>query len=389
MHNLNYRSIIITMLLITCPFISAMRADRRIVLHGARHDFIAANIAKAKTCGVCHVKGDGFHLMTCCNRHICQACIRGHLKVVAQNKKLLKCALNCGVDFTVESIKQFNHDAPDLVKVITSYLNSYTERVAPRDVTQNPYNETNRDCPQCGVVIERNHGCQHMTCSNCTYEFCWICLKKYGICGPYLCKGTSVPFDRAPNVGRQPNIIETIMPILKPALGIGFVLGLAHKLFSKNNLKKQDQTVAPKQSWFAEKYTQLKKSTVESYTAVKNQYTQLKNKAIDTSIAVKDSIKNGAARTKNFVLDKKDVKSKVARQALVGIGTYALLQQYGTRLNVPLSRTMFKLFGQKLYGKMANSFVYPIRRQWANGRLPNIGAAIGTSFLAEIWYQKK
>jgi hypothetical protein len=136
-----------------------------------------------------------------------------------------------------------------------------------------------------------------------------------------------------------------------------------------------------KQSWFAEKYAQLKKSTAENYTAIKK-------KTIDNYIAVKNGIKNNTARTKKFVLDKNNVKSKMVRQALVGISTYALLQKYGARLNVPLSRTMFKLFGQKLYGKIANSFVYPIRRQWANGRLPNIGAAIGTSFLAETWYQK-
>ncbi|EQC28316.1 hypothetical protein SDRG_13864 [Saprolegnia diclina VS20] len=33
-----------------------------------------------------------------------------------------------------------------------------------------------RSCPQCGRDIERNAGCNHMTCAKCRHEFCWRCL---------------------------------------------------------------------------------------------------------------------------------------------------------------------------------------------------------------------
>jgi hypothetical protein len=37
-------------------------------------------------------------------------------------------------------------------------------------------------CPQCGQGIEKNDGCDHMTCKKpmgCGFEFCWRCSAPY------------------------------------------------------------------------------------------------------------------------------------------------------------------------------------------------------------------
>ena len=46
-------------------------------------------------------------------------------------------------------------------------------------------------CPKCKIWTEKNEGCNHMTCVECKFQWCWLCQKEYKS-GHYLagsCKG--------------------------------------------------------------------------------------------------------------------------------------------------------------------------------------------------------
>jgi len=36
-----------------------------------------------------------------------------------------------------------------------------------------------KDCPKCSTAVEKNGGCNHMTCRQCKYEWCWICMRPW------------------------------------------------------------------------------------------------------------------------------------------------------------------------------------------------------------------
>eukprot|EP00934_Nitzschia_sp_Nitz4_P002443 Nitzschia sp. Nitz4//scaffold6_size259037//159187//160943//NITZ4_001088-RA/size259037-augustus-gene-0.297-mRNA-1//1//CDS//3329556935//2438//frame0 len=52
----------------------------------------------------------------------------------------------------------------------------WNERCRNESETANWILANTKSCPKCVSRIEKNKGCNHMTCSKCAHEFCWICM---------------------------------------------------------------------------------------------------------------------------------------------------------------------------------------------------------------------
>ncbi|KAH4191042.1 hypothetical protein HBI23_230570 [Parastagonospora nodorum] len=52
---------------------------------------------------------------------------------------------------------------------------------------------TAKKCPgnACGIWIQKNQGCDHMTCRQCRFQFCWVCLAPYSGQGGIFQDGNS------------------------------------------------------------------------------------------------------------------------------------------------------------------------------------------------------
>lgn len=55
-------------------------------------------------------------------------------------------------------------------------LGFWNEKCRNESETANWILANTKSCPKCVSRIEKNSGCNHMTCQRCKHEFCWICM---------------------------------------------------------------------------------------------------------------------------------------------------------------------------------------------------------------------
>ncbi|PHH59150.1 hypothetical protein CDD81_3681 [Ophiocordyceps australis] len=76
----------------------------------------------------------------------------------------------CGYRFCFGCPNADHQPAPcDLVK-------KWLKKCADDSETANWISANTKECPKCSSTIEKNGGCNHMTCRKCRHEFCWMCM---------------------------------------------------------------------------------------------------------------------------------------------------------------------------------------------------------------------
>ena len=90
----------------------------------------------------------------------------------------VRCA--CGTEFCFGCAEAPGHE-PAICKVAGLWL----RKCRDDSETANWISANTKECPKCNSTIEKNGGCNHMTCRKCKYEWCWICA------GPWSEHGNS------------------------------------------------------------------------------------------------------------------------------------------------------------------------------------------------------
>ncbi|CED82078.1 Predicted E3 ubiquitin ligase [Phaffia rhodozyma] len=96
-------------------------------------------------------------------------CKQAPPKVLDKIIPTVKC--KCGQVFCFGCGYSADH-RPVICRVATKWL----KKCADDSETSNWISANTKECIKCHSTIEKNGGCNHMTCKKCKHEFCWVCM---------------------------------------------------------------------------------------------------------------------------------------------------------------------------------------------------------------------
>eukprot|EP01097_Dermamoeba_algensis_P003854 TRINITY_DN2611_c0_g1_i4.p1 TRINITY_DN2611_c0_g1~~TRINITY_DN2611_c0_g1_i4.p1 ORF type:complete len:459 (-),score=77.23 TRINITY_DN2611_c0_g1_i4:105-1481(-) len=88
-----------------------------------------------------------------------------------RNERVAQCT--CGLKFC------FICNSEAHIPATCDQMKKWKVKAKDDSETKNWLAANTKDCPKCNTAIEKNGGCQHMTCRKCSHEFCWICFGKW------------------------------------------------------------------------------------------------------------------------------------------------------------------------------------------------------------------
>ena len=205
------------------------------------------NYSKGKECGICGDNieyPDSYKVKIPCGHYFCIDCWENYLKEKINNANVGKISCmqhGCSVNLQSDFIKKILNNDDALIQKYEKFLERYNILTKNKNVKFCPipdcdgYAEKKGDkyvkcnfghdfcfeclkvphgkkkcedildedfeewrkhkivkrCPNCKIWTEKNEGCNHMTCVECKFQWCWLCQKKYSS-GHYnigSCKG--------------------------------------------------------------------------------------------------------------------------------------------------------------------------------------------------------
>ena len=127
---------------------------------------------------------------------LCPAENCGNGLLIEHNERKIVCRLSsggCGFTFcrlcrlnyhdnrceTINNIEDTNVQIVNNVYQVNQQ-NALLARWRDDANSKNTINRSTKPCPGCKVPTEKSGGCNHMNCTRCNYEWCWLCLVTWG-----------------------------------------------------------------------------------------------------------------------------------------------------------------------------------------------------------------
>ncbi|KAI9505015.1 hypothetical protein BX070DRAFT_221321 [Coemansia spiralis] len=100
----------------------------------------------------------------------CEYAIECHVPRTAWATTIPVVECKCGNSFCFGC--KFDNHLPAPCYMVSRWL----QKCKDDSETSNWIKVNTKECVKCKSTIEKNGGCNHMTCRDCHYEFCWICM---------------------------------------------------------------------------------------------------------------------------------------------------------------------------------------------------------------------
>lgn len=122
-----------------------------------------------------------------CGHYYCAACVRRMSRLALGDRALvpLRC---CKKEFPMEYVDESLPDAEEFDKYCRMLREKdwkKSDLVSDSDYARSVRKVGGKQCPGCGVGVERDNGCIHMTCPN-GHQFCFTCVQMWGLCSCQL-----------------------------------------------------------------------------------------------------------------------------------------------------------------------------------------------------------
>ncbi|KAF8319085.1 hypothetical protein DL93DRAFT_2225496 [Clavulina sp. PMI_390] len=102
-------------------------------------------------------------------------CGSGQIHEGGSDHPIMKC-VGC------KALSCFKHDVPWHYEMTCEDFDATLEADVNHAATRAYVASQTKPCPECARPIEKNDGCDHMTCrrpGGCGHEFCWLCLAPF------------------------------------------------------------------------------------------------------------------------------------------------------------------------------------------------------------------